>query len=787
MRSAGLAVLTALSGLGATSAAAQTGVPTAAPSAPTAPSSAPSVSAWPGIRGVLVSTTGAPVQAARVATDDGLFETWSLADGRFHLEGVPPGSIRLVVEADGFAPLDYTVELLPGMAPDLSFTLTPEPKGKKRRGGRASEDASVTVRGKRKPTGLTRYTLERDVLRQVPGTFGDPLRAVQNLPGINRAPYALGLLLVRGTGPNDSSTFIDGHEIPLLYHFLAGPSVLAPDMLSRIDYLPGNFSARYGRAIGGVLDVSTRRADSDHWMGSADVDFFDAGLFAQGPLTEDTTLAFAGRRSYLDQMIKGAASAAGQENAPLLLPVYWDAQVRLDHRLSQKQRLSALLFGSQDSFSLVGDTGGNGPDGGAEARIGFGRAKLDWDADFGGGTTLNVSPVFGVDESRVAADTIQVDALVWEYALRTELSLRPLTTLTVKTGLDLMGRFAELSADVPFRLPNYRPYPAGGGVLTRDPQHITRSVAVHQLAGYGEVTWSPGDTGFALTPGLRVDSFTASQSPKWMIDPRLNARQQVTNEVALKAGAGLFSQPPTEFRLDEELGNPDLTAEWADQYAVGVEVQAADDTTLSAEVYYTRRHDLVERVDDVEVTAEGASPTRFDNVGQGRSYGFEVMLRRETSRSTSGWLSYSLSRAEEKLGPGEPWQRVRTDQTHHVVAVWTAKLPSGFSVGTRVQLVSGSPLTTYDGGVFAADKADFDPIIPADDGHSHQSLFHEVDIRVDKTWSFTELDLTGYLDLINIENAYNPEFLQWDYRYRDFAFVRGLPILPSLGLQAVIK
>lgn len=130
---------------------------------------------------------------------------------------------------------------------------------------------------------------------------------------------------------------------------------------------------------------------------------------------------------------------------------------------------------------------------------------------------------------------------------------------------------------------------------------------------------------------------------------------------------------------------------------------------------------------------------------------------------------------------------MRTDQTHHVVAVWTAKLPSGFSVGTRVQLVSGSPLTTYDGGVFAADKADFDPIIPADDGHSHQSLFHEVDIRVDKTWSFTELDLTGYLDLINIENAYNPEFLQWDYRYRDFAFVRGLPILPSLGLQAVIK
>jgi hypothetical protein len=49
------------------------------------------------------------------------------------------------------------------------------------------------------------------------------------------------------------------------------------------------------------------------------------------------------------------------------------------------------------------------------------------------------------------------------------------------------------------------------------------------------------------------------------------------------------------------------------------------------------------------------------------------------------------------------------------------------------------------------------------------------------------VDVTAYLDLINIENAHNPEFLQWDYRFREFAFVRGLPILPSLGVQAVLK
>ena len=743
---------------------------------------APSTSAAsPGIRGRLATMQGGPVQAAHVTTDDGLFETWSLADGSFWLE-VPPGTIRLQVAAEGFLPLEYTVELLAGMSPELAFVLTP---GRSTKSSRQGNDA-VTVRGKRKATGLTRYTLERDALRQVPGTFGDPLRAIQNLPGINRAPYALGLLLVRGTGPNDSSAFIDGHEVPLLYHFLAGPSVIAPDMLSRIDYLPGNFSARYGRAIGGVLDVATRRGDSEHWTGSADLDVFDAGLFAQGPVGEDTNVALAGRRSYIDGVIRGVTSVTDAEPSALLLPVYWDYQARIDHRLAPGHKLSALLFGSEDHFSLVGDTGGNGPDGGAEARIGFHRAKFDWEANLGQGASLNVSPVVGVDVSSVAAESITLDALIWEYALRADLNLRPADTVTVKTGVDLLGRLATLTAEVPFRLPNYRPYP-GGGFLDNDPQTITRDVAVHQLAAYGEATWSPADTGFSVTPGLRIDSFTASAGTKLMVDPRLNVRQALTESVALKAGAGVFSQPPTEFRLDSELGNPDLKAEWSDQYAAGLEIAADDATTLTAEVYTARRHALVERVEDVNLTADGPSPTRFDNRGDGRSYGFELMLRREASRSTSGWLSYSLSRAEEREGPGAPWQRVRTDQTHHVVAVWSTKLPAGFSLGTRIQLVSGSPLTTYEGSVFNADEASYAPLQLADDGKSHQSLFHQVDIRLDKTFTGRVVDTTVYLDLINIENAYNPELLQWDYRYREFAFVRGLPILPSLGVQVVLK
>ena len=45
------------------------------------------------------------------------------------------------------------------------------------------------------------------------------------MPGVARAPFGLGLLVVRGANPSDTGVFIGGEPIPVLYHFLAGPSV----------------------------------------------------------------------------------------------------------------------------------------------------------------------------------------------------------------------------------------------------------------------------------------------------------------------------------------------------------------------------------------------------------------------------------------------------------------------------------------------------------------------------------------------------------------------------------
>ena len=119
----------------------------------------------------------------------------------------------------------------------------------------------------------------------VPGSAGDTLKAVLNLPGAARAPFGAGLLVLRGSGPGDSKVFLESQQIPQLYHFGGIRSTFAPAFLESVEFVPGNFSVDYGRAQGGLIDVRVRDPRQDGFHGQADVNFYDVGVEMEGGLT----------------------------------------------------------------------------------------------------------------------------------------------------------------------------------------------------------------------------------------------------------------------------------------------------------------------------------------------------------------------------------------------------------------------------------------------------------------------------------------------------------------------
>jgi hypothetical protein len=160
----------------------------------------------------------------------------------------------------------------------------------------------------------------------------------------------------------------------------------------------------------------------------------------------------------------------------------------------------------------------------------------------------------------------------------------------------------------------------------------------------------------------------------------------------------------------------------------------------------------------------------------------EVMLKHDVTRRFYGWLAYTLSQTREQREPGGEYVLFPFDQTHILTLVGSVRLGDGWEVGSRFRLVSGRPETPVRGSVFDNDLGRYVPLY-GETYSSRTPLFHQLDIRVEKTWFFDWWRLSVYLDVQNVYNAKNPEATLYDYRYEESGPLRGLPLLPSLGVK----
>ena len=182
-------------------------------------------------------------------------------DGTFIVTDLEPGTYEVRVSGGEYGELEASEELSAGQVTQVIYRL-----GSKKKDSYRGFVATAVVDAP--PREVVKRTIDKEELTRIPGTRGDALRAVEILPGVARPPFGIGLLIVRGAAPQDSEFFIDGVSVPLIYHFGGLTSVYNSYMLEKIDFFPGNFSVRYGRRTGGILEVTTRDPATDASMAS---------------------------------------------------------------------------------------------------------------------------------------------------------------------------------------------------------------------------------------------------------------------------------------------------------------------------------------------------------------------------------------------------------------------------------------------------------------------------------------------------------------------------------------
>jgi hypothetical protein len=584
---------------------------------------------------------------------------------------------------------------------------------------------------------------------------------------VARQPFSGGQLVIRGSNPEDTTSYINGHNTGLIYHFGGLTSIVSPDLVQRIDYLPGNFTARYGRATGGVVNVDLRAPRRDRMAGYLDVNLFDTGFLLEGPVGKGSW-AIAARRSYADAVL----NAVIPDDAAIAFttaPFYWDYQGILSYPLGGG-RLELVALGSLDRLELIAKDPADA-DPAVRGTIGtktyVQRLYATWRKPVSDRTDLVLTMATGANAlSFDVGNLLFFDLFSWLTSYRGEVRHKPSDALTLSFGLD--GEFTPFDVQFEGPLP-----PVEGQVPTPASAQERFSTDVQgydlQTALYAEAEWNVG-AGVTLVPGLRAEYYAFATD--YALDPRLSARwRDAAGDNTVRLGVGRYSQSPQPQELDEDIGNPALNAEHAIHVSAGYDRKLGR-SSIGVTGFY-------KHLDDQVVRNEMST---YTNDGVGRVYGAELLVRAQASKKFFGWLSYTISRAERRDAPGKAWRRFDFDQPHILTAVGSWKLPWRLELGFRFRLVSGNPETPIVGAIYDADADVYTPV-SGEANSQRLPAFHQLDVRLDRRWVFDTWMLTGYIDVQNAYNRANPEGYSYSYDYRDRSVVSGIPIFPSIGVK----
>ncbi len=632
----------------------------------------------------------------------------------------------------------------------------------------------ATAQAPPQPGEMARRSLRAEEIQRIPGVYGDAFKVVQNLPGVARAPAIGGQLIVRGSAPSDTQVLIEGVRVPLLYHFANLYSVVNTDVLESIDFTPGGAPVRYGRKTGGLLQARLKLPkQGERWKGYVETNVFHTGALLQGPLTEDTTLTLAARRSYIDWVL---AAVVPDGALPFTLaPRYWDYQLKVDHRFGPRLDATVMLLGSDDTLRLVQDDPPPGfPDSSGEVStttgfhgaIGVLRASgKAWKAR----TTLGVIRT-GVNFSIGDGTNLRAEIGSWDYTLRQDVELGS-GPLKLRAGLDLFHN----EYGVEFLLPSQAAGFGAGSAAQSLQRLIKQEAGIFAPALWIDAVYRLRDD-LEVVPGFRIDAY-ADQGNGVTALPKLNVRYKWDKLLTLKGAVGMNSQVPEPGQLAPRFGNPELKPIRSFETAMGFEYKPDKRLSIDLQGFYKSIWDIPIQPDQV------VPEVALINEQTGRVYGMELLIRHPPVGRFFGWLAYTLSRSERVDHPGEDAHLYQYDQTHILTAVASYKLPLDWEISARWRLVSGNPYTGLATAVWNNSNDNWNAIASACVNCERLPAFHQLDLRVDKKFVFDRWMLAVYIDVQNTYNRENPEGIQYNYDYTEKRYQALLPIIPSLGFK----
>jgi TonB family protein len=661
---------------------------------------------------VFDANTGAPIADARVSLLAGgalpapLAAAETGSDGSWSLAAADAATAELRAEAAGYAPQQIPVVLASGAETHAVFRLEREQGAPAPTPESTLAPIEVMVRGQRLAPAVTSFT--RAEVRQLPGAFGDPFRAIEVMPGVTPVVSGLPFFYVRGAPPGNVGYFLDGIRVPYLYHVGFGPSVIHPALVERVALYPGGYPARFGRFAGGIVSAEVRDPALE-LRAEGNLRLFDAGALVETPLADGRGSALVGGRySYTAALLSALA--------PDIVMDYRDYQARIEYELTPDDRIGLFGFGSYDLL-------GTEQDGALSVLFGseFYRLSVRHAHEFER-ASLRTSLTFGFDQSKNEfLGGTQSNVRTRSLALASTLELELGGAALLRTGIDTALEVFSVE-----RSPYFDP----ASPESQDFEQLFPPRTDTNTGAWVDAVLDLTPS-IELTPGCRLDVYHSGGATAVGVDPRIAARFEVSDRVTIVHAYGLAHQPPAFVLPIPGLTPGELSGglQTAAQASAGVELDLPSALNAKVSFFYNAFFDMSDAIG----TAEGDGPPDFTQRSQGSAVGAEVSLRRSLNKRLGGFLSYTLSRSLRSIGREKFPSAV--DRTHVANAALGYDLGRGWRPGARAVFYSGTPAQASPAGSIATRTTDV----------TRKPPFFRLDVRIEKRWQF---ERTGWLSFV---------------------------------------
>ena len=734
--------------------------------------------------------------------------------GNYYIDLPSSGRYNITIQSSGMESITTSVVVNGETTYDFSLNPINLPK----------RGSSVVVRGEKDIQKISRHTMTKKEIKDVPASFGDSLNSLSSLPGVSRPFGIFGPLIIRGADYAVNGYFID--DIPLYnpMHFGGLHSVINNDLIREIDIYSSSYPSQFSNAQAAIININTID-EVDDFGGFTDVGLISACALIKTPITEKTYIDGVEKIENKGYIIASARIGYLALFIPMfyeyvldqpldIVPEYWDYQLKAKYFINKSNSLTLLFFGSKDKIKVVVKEKYLDP--GDDPY--FINAKFDQDQDSNNiGVYYTFKPKESFSNTLMAYGAMTTFYRWVDVPASTAAWARDLTTESKPYIFGVKDRLkaewwkshGELRAGVEFNYYMFKadgftilPAKAGESFDLGDPssfdrvplKNVSNKTFVHYVENKFTFGW------ITFVPGYHAEYLVASK--KNIFDPRGALTIAFPTGTTIGAAGGYYScfmqTNGTYFNDYPIVAEADyVKPQRSIHRAVSVE-QKVSDYIFKIEGFYNNFWDIGNVPGEHQL---------FDSVSKLKVHGAEFMIKinDDSDQGLFGWGSYTYSQSKSKSGLAkdidyhDKWLFSGYDQTH-VVKIVLGYTYKEHTFSSKIQFYSRTPHTPITGSHVLGKYPDgiTDRNVPeyGKPNSERMSPSYQIDLRYSHMTNYKWGYVSWYIEVINATN-HTDEHINFDYRYRENhgqhpgepinpkkEKYRGLAMFPNFGVEA---